>query len=453
MTAPTLSTAEPLALVLDRSISALRARAAAPCTVLAAPLPPDALAHFTRDGLEGLRSRSTVSWEHAASGVRLFGIGAAARFGASRGAPGDIPEPAFDNLSLIADDGIEPQATPRLFGGFQFDPAQELRDDRWDAMGAWQFVLPQAIIAWGEEGPTGSVCIVSGQYEEPIAGGLRSPRPTLGGGLDTDAWQAAVGAAVAEIHHNRYAKTVLARQRHIKLGPGWSREQTVTALAGRYPGCFVFQFDAPGATWLGASPERLVSLANGVARADSLAGSCRRGATPEEDDILAQQLLADPKERDEHAFVVRAISQSLAPHTLLLEHPAEPVVMKLANIQHLHTPVTATVQPGTTILDLVRAMHPTPAVGGWPRAAALDAIRRLEQMDRGWYAAPIGWLDFDGNGEFAVGLRSALITAGEATLFAGAGIVEESDPQREVAEIGLKFKPLEEALKTGGAWT
>lgn len=452
MTAPTLTYEEHEALILDRLAAPLRERVSAGA-VLAAAVDPDDLRHFTSDGLEGLRARATVSWEHAAAGVRLFGIGVAARFGAPRGDSTRSPESVLGQLRLETDGRISAAAKPRFFGGFQFDDAQPLRDGHWDALGGWQFVLPRVLIAWSEGGVSGSVCVAHGFDDAQPSANVVHAAPSLAGGLDTDAWQAAVAAAVGEIRNNQYAKTVLARQRHIKLGPGWSREATLSALAERYPGCFVFQFGTSGATWLGASPERLVSLADGVARADSLAGSCRRGANAEEDRQLAEQLLADPKERDEHAFVVRAISQSLAPHTVLLEHPAEPAVMQLANIQHLHTPVLATVQPGTTIFDLVRAMHPTPAVGGWPRAQALDAIRRLEKMDRGWYAAPVGWLDFDGNGEFAVGLRSALITPGEATLFAGAGIVEESDPQREVAEIGLKFKPLEEALKTGGAWT
>ncbi|MBA4181814.1 MAG: isochorismate synthase [Anaerolinea sp.] len=447
MTAPALRPLKPRS--LEGFVSTLAARSAPAGTVLAAPLPAELLQQLTSGGLEALRARSCISWEHGASGIRLFGIGVAARFTAPRNA--SVSPPAFADLVLDCDPGIDAAAAPRLFGGFEFDPGQRHHDPHWDSLGAWQFILPRVLIAWGEDGPAGSVCVLSGHE-----GGSARPEPSAAGataGLDTPAWQDAVATAVGEIHANRYAKTVLARQRHIRLGPGWSRERTMAALAKRYPACFVFQFETGGATWLGASPERLVSLADGIARADSLAGSCRRGTTEEEDAALGEQLLHDPKEREEHDFVVRATAASLAPHTRFLEHAAEPVLMKLANIQHLHTPVTATVQPGTTIFDLVRAMHPTPAVGGWPRAEALDAIRRLERMDRGWYAAPIGWLDFGGNGEFAVGLRSALITGNEATLFAGAGIVADSDPEREVAEIGLKFRPLEEALRTGGAWT
>ena len=448
MTAPALRSLEPRS--LEGIISGMSARGARPGTVVASPLPSALLQKLTDGGLEGLRRRSVVSWEHTNSGTRLFGIGVAARFTAPRNE--GVGLPSFAGLTLDCDPGIEPTAIPRMFGGFEFDLRQRHHDPHWDALGSWQFILPRVLISWTDRGPAGSVCVLAG-HREPSHGSPEAAETDLTNGLSAEGWQDAVAEAVAEIHHNRYAKTVLARQRHVRLGAGWSRERTIGALAERYPACFVFQFQAGGATWLGASPERLVSLADGVARADSLAGSCRRGTTPDEDLALGDQLLKDPKEREEHDFVVRAVAGSLAPHTVLLEHAAEPVVMKLANIQHLQTPVTATVKPGTTILDLVRAMHPTPAVGGWPRAEALDAIRRLEQMDRGWYAAPIGWIDFQGNGEFAVGLRTALITGNDAMLFAGAGIVADSEPERELAEIDLKFRPIEEALRTGGAWT
>jgi isochorismate synthase EntC len=121
--------------------------------------------------------------------------------------------------------------------------------------------------------------------------------------------------------------------------------------------------------------------------------------------------------------------------------------MRMPNIQHLHTPVTGRVRPGVDVLDLVARMHPTPAVGGWPREAGLAALSRLERMDRGWYAAPIGWMDLKGDGEFAVGLRSALVEGNRATLFAGAGIVSGSEPAAELAETDLKLRPLRDALR------
>jgi isochorismate synthase len=178
----------------------------------------------------------------------------------------------------------------------------------------------------------------------------------------------------------------------------------------------------------------------------ALAGTGPRGATPEEDCALGQRLLADPKERTEHAVVVDAVREGLAEVSTRVVTEAEPRLHKLANVQHLVTPIRAQVQPGRGVLDLVERLHPTPAVGGYPRKRALEVIRQVEELDRGWYAAPLGWVDAQGQGEFVVGLRSALLRGDAATLFAGCGIVADSDPATELAEAGWKLRPILSAL-------
>ncbi len=416
------------------------------CTVVAAPLPPELVASLAEGGLPALRRASVVSWEHAASGTRLFGLGVAARWYGPREEGIDEARAALAGITCDAAGDIHPAARPRLFGGLAFEPAPAHPDPEWAPFGGWQFILPRVIVAETGEGElVATACVASG------AGG-HDPAPAVPGhtrgGLDAMGWQRAVASARLELESGAYRKTVLARQKRVSL-PGFTPAPAVSELAARYPGCFVWHFDVPGATWLGASPERLVSTQGGCARADSLAASCRRGATPAEDAVLADGLLADPKERLEHAVVVEAITNGLQPFAEAIDCPPGPRIMKLANIQHLHTPITARLRPGVHVLDLVGAMHPTPAVGGWPRQPALDAIRRLEKMDRGWYAAPFGWVDFNGEGEFAVGLRTARVAGDEATLFAGCGIVADSDPEREVAETELKFRPLAEALQAG----
>ncbi|HET7034704.1 MAG TPA: chorismate-binding protein, partial [Thermomicrobiaceae bacterium] len=157
-------------------------------------------------------------------------------------------------------------------------------------------------------------------------------------------------------------------------------------------------------------------------------------------------LLASAKDRGEHAIVVRALAEGLAGICRELEMPAEPKLLSVANIHHLHTPLRARLQPGRTLLDAVERLHPTPAVGGWPRDPALRFIRAQEGLDRGWYAAPVGWLDRHGAGEFAVALRSALVEGASATLFAGCGIVADSDPDQEYAESAIKLRPMLSAL-------
>jgi salicylate biosynthesis isochorismate synthase len=183
-----------------------------------------------------------------------------------------------------------------------------------------------------------------------------------------------------------------------------------------------------------------------VAVTAALAGSTPRGATPDEDARLGQALLDDPKERAEHDYVVQAIREGLIDVSSRLVADAEPRLRRLANVQHLWTPVRAEVGRDTSVLDIVARLHPTPAVGGFPRPAAMTLIREREQLDRGWYAGPIGWLNRAGEGEFVVGLRSALLRERTATLFAGCGIVAGSEPAAEFAELGWKLRPMLAAL-------
>jgi isochorismate synthase len=201
-----------------------------------------------------------------------------------------------------------------------------------------------------------------------------------------------------------------------------------------------------GACFLGATPERLVRLEGRFLKADCLAGSAPRGATEEEDRRLGEALLADAKERHEHALVVQAVREALAPVCSSFCAPETPGLLRMPNVQHLHTPVRGTLRGQTSILELVERLHPTPAAGGLPREAALPLIRRYEPFGRGWYAAPVGWLDALGDGEFAVAIRSALIRGQEALLYAGCGIVAASDPDREYAESCLKLRPMLWAL-------
>jgi isochorismate synthase len=178
----------------------------------------------------------------------------------------------------------------------------------------------------------------------------------------------------------------------------------------------------------------------------ALAGTSARGATPAEDERLGQALLASPKERTEHAVVVRALRAALAEQCTDVTAPGTPRLFRVRNVQHLLTPLSGRLRPGRGALDLVTALHPTPAVGGAPRATALDLIRRWEGLDRGWYAGPVGWVDRHGQGEFAVAIRSALLRGPEASLYAGCGIVADSDPEAEFSESVLKLRPMLAAL-------
>ncbi|HEY0582716.1 MAG TPA: isochorismate synthase, partial [Chloroflexota bacterium] len=245
---------------------------------------------------------------------------------------------------------------------------------------------------------------------------------------------------------------VLARAERATMDPPRDVQHALRDLAERYPECTIFAVAQPDACFLGATPERLIALRHGLASTMALAGSAPRGVTPAHDEALAQQLLCSPKERAEHAVVVGALRDGLTRAGLCTRiiADARPRVQKLANVQHLLTPIRAQVVAGTDVLSLVARLHPTPAVGGYPREAALRLIRDREGLDRGWYAGPIGWVDARGDGEFVVGIRSALVRHGQATLFAGCGIVAESDAAAEYAESTWKLRPMRAALGLDG---
>jgi isochorismate synthase len=174
----------------------------------------------------------------------------------------------------------------------------------------------------------------------------------------------------------------------------------------------------------------------------ALAGSARRSADPAVDDHLGEGLMRSGKNRAEHEIVVERIRRELEPISVWVECQDEPSLARISNIQHLATPIRAQLASGTSVISLVSRLHPTPAVGGEPATPALDAIARIERMDRGWYAGPVGWMDFSGDGEFCVALRSALLRDRTATLFAGAGVVADSEPAAELAETELKLDAL-----------
>ncbi len=432
-------------------------------TLVVADLPADSVERILARGLAELRSEAAALWERPALRATAIALGRAVTL---RGEHDTGLFEAKQAVRRLTRDAVvigPTRSRPRLFGGARFDAHSPRHDASWDAFGGWQFFLPEVQLVIEGDRRSGWLAIEVEAAEglDAIEGRVAAmlcrrgqPARTLparfsGATGETDetrrhAFKNAVRSAVAEIDGGDYAKVVLARQ--VRETLDIDAGEVVERLAERYPACFVFKFATAEATWTGASPELLVSLEDGAVRATSLAGSRGREADPQDDRRAMEELLADPKERSEHAFVAEALHDSLSPLCADLAMPETPRVISLPNIHHLYTPLDGLVAEGVDILDLAAAVHPTPAVGGFPRAEALEAIRRLENMDRGWYAGPIGWVDFDGEGEFAVALRSGLLGEGEAVLFAGAGIVAESVPARELAETEVKLRPLREAL-------
>ena len=262
----------------------------------------------------------------------------------------------------------------------------------------------------------------------------------------TQHFKQTVQSALSLIQQEVVSKIVLAHAVDVMSPLPFDAIASLHNLRQLYPGCYLFlTSNGKGQQFLGASPERLVSVHHGQLETDALAGSAPRGKTVDADAKLANRLLHSVKELHEHRVVSQFIYQQLA--QLGLEPQRLPLrLLQLSNIQHLQTPICAAVTAHTHLIDVVAALHPTPAVAGVPRAIVCDLIRQFEPFERSLYAAPIGWVDHQGNGEFAVGIRSALIDGCHARLYAGAGIVEGSDPDRELAEVQLKLQALLQAL-------
>jgi isochorismate synthase len=218
-------------------------------------------------------------------------------------------------------------------------------------------------------------------------------------------------------------------------------------LREEHPGATLFAFDGVETSFIGATPERLVRLNEGKVDVTCLAGSAAVGTTPEATAELGRQLLSSAKDLREHEIVVESTIAALRTACCdVTRASGTPRLRKARSVQHLETPLSATAHPEADVLQLAGLLHPTPAVGGFPAAPALDLIRELETFDRGWYAGPVGWVDLDGSGEFSVAIRSALLQGKTATAYAGCGIVANSDPAAEFVETQLKLKPMLAAL-------
>ena len=264
---------------------------------------------------------------------------------------------------------------------------------------------------------------------------------------DRRAWVAAVSQALQAIHSGTLSKVVLARALELECERAPSPYAALRNLRRDFPTCYTFMVD-PGAgqLFLGATPEQLACFRPAAWYLGALAGTAPRGATPEADALLGRQLLADPKEREEHQIVVDGILSVIASYGAQVELPAEPALARFKNVQHLHTPIRV-LNPGhISPIAFLGRLHPTPAVGGQPRHLTAQVIQAQECFDRGWYAGPVGWLDAQGRGEFAVALRAGALGARRVRLFAGCGIVADSDPEREYAETQLKLQPMLGAL-------
>lgn len=356
---------------------------------------------------------------------------------------------------------------PVFLGGFAFDPLRP-HTQLWSGFPDGQLMLPAILFSAhnGQAALTLNQMVQPGDDIEQLADSLLRRVASIEGAhanapaqfdigstipvqtrdlLPAATWMLLVADTTQAIRQGRYEKVVLARS--IEVTPTQSTAHfeinaTLARLRQHFPAAYVFAIQRGQRFFVGATPERLVQAQDGHIHTMALAGSARRGTTTEEDQQIGNELLHSDKNNGEHAIVVAMVRDALGEHCTEVTVSHTPHLLKLKNVQHLETPISGVLLQGRCILDVMANLHPTPAVGGFPRQQALATIREIEHLDRGWYAGPVGWISPEGHGEFAVALRSGLIEHDRAILFAGCGIVADSDPHSEYAESCLKLQAM-----------
>ncbi|MEW9051974.1 MAG: isochorismate synthase [Neobacillus sp.] len=370
---------------------------------------------------------------------------------------------SFVKDSIIHNPYKETGIGPVMFGGFSFDP-QKSKTELWSKYADSLFHIPKymlTIIGGHTFLTTNIVCTQNDNhrlFEKVIV-----ERTQLLSTLDSrneikptrlieqkeifpNEWKQTVENVVSDLKAGPLKKVVLARELRLYFEKAIMVESVLDNLSCQQQDSFIFVFESNGDSFVGATPERLVKKHGDQVFSTCLAGSISRGKTEEEDRILGQSLLTDQKNLIEHSYVVEMIKEALEESCSEMILPDRPQLMKIRDIQHLYTPVIGKCHEDASLLLLVERLHPTPALGGLPKQEAVEKIRQVESLDRGFYASPLGWVDYRGNGEFSVSIRSGLIQGKEASLFAGCGVVADSDPESEYLETSLKFRPMLRAL-------
>ncbi len=395
-------------------------------------------------------------------GYALAGLGAAARIEAD--GPDRFRDTARRCRELARDAecgddliGLPPGAGPVFCGGFAFADAGG-RSATWSSFAPAQLVLPELSLVRRAGRAWITLCALSGEDDvmerletrlaslEPAAMPLLDPSPVqparVSGAAPPEHYEGAVARAVELIGRGEVEKVVLAREVHVHAGQPYDPGAVFGVLREVFPSCFTYCVGTPEAAFVGASPELLVRRDGARAQTVALAGTTRRSADPSVDDHLGEQLLHSSKNRGEQAIVTRRIERTLDPVSVWVAAGEEPVLVKVQNVQHLATPIRAQLREPVAAVELAGRLHPTPAVGGEPRERALRLIPELEGLDRGWYAGPVGWTDLAEDGEFCVALRGGLLRGASAHLYAGCGIVRDSDPAAELAETEIKLQTM-----------
>ena len=397
--------------------------------------------------LPGTLSPDQVStWVRRGEG--LVGWGRALEFrahGPSRFAEAQAWWRSVVDRAVVRDDLFLPGTGPVAFGSISFSP---------DSPAGALLVVPEVLV--GQRGSQWWLTTIGLDSHLPST---VIPSPSLppvppqdvafaDGALSGGQWSAVVARAVERINAGEMDKVVLARDLAVDARSAIDPRWLLQRLAERYDNTWVFAVDG----LVGATPEMLVKLDKGLVTSRVLAGTIRRTGDDEHDLALAASLARSSKDVEEHEYAVRSVAQALAPHCSSINVPESPFVLHLSNVMHLATDVAGVLTDHSTSLALAASLHPSAAVCGTPTPVADAAIRELEQMDRGRYAGPVGWMDAAGDGEWGIALRCGVFDAADSSrmrLFAGCGIVAGSDPDSELAESDAKFVPMRDALAAG----
>lgn len=385
-----------------------------------------------------------VTWLRKGDG--LVGCGVAAELrprGADRFAEADRWWRDLTARAIVRSDVDEPGSGLVAFGTFAFA----------DEPGDSALVVPEVIL--GRRGDRAWLTTVSSlggldQLDRRLELATTPPAPVdvrfTDGELNGEEWMSRVGEAVRRINAGDLEKVVLARDLIATAAEPIDVRWPLRRLAAQYPTCWTFHVDG----MFGATPELLVRRERGLVHSRVLAGTIRRTGDDARDLTLAARLARSSKDLEEHEYAVRSVAEALEPHCSSMNVPEAPFVLHLPNVMHLATDVAGVVHDAATVssLALVAALHPSAAVGGTPTPDATALIAELEGMDRGRYAGPVGWIDADGDGEWGIALRSASVEGDTVRLFAGCGIVADSDPEAELAETQGKFVPVRDSLGT-----
>ncbi|MBN9655530.1 isochorismate synthase [Halobacillus sp. GSS1] len=423
---------------------------------------------FFETGLHIAQHRSF--WQSAENDLTMVGIGKASQLYAKSKQRFREVQSLWNHLqenAMLHDDYNKKGTGMVALGGFSFDPEQK-EDTPWEAFPDSQMTIPAFLLTKvdGESYLTINALIFPEDHQQQITTQIQDHRDhllregELAGSLPVvdqtfevapEAWKKSVKKATDDISAGLMEKVVLARELRVTFKEDVHITAVLKALADTQPNSYIFCYESEGDYFIGATPERLAKVEDRELVSTCLAGTVPRGKSQQEDLKLGEELLGDPKNRQEHQFVVEMIKEAVEACSSHVEVPSRPVLYPLRNLQHLYTPVKAVLDQGYTLLDVIERLHPTPALGGMPQQVSVEYIRTNETLNRGWYAGPIGWFDAQDNGEFAVAIRSALIQQKEASLFAGCGVVEDSDPEAEYAETAVKLKPMMDVLG-GSEW-